>query len=184
MVAFRRNQVTKRAATSKNLKPTKLWTSSTWQGSKTVAIESSPKDFPPFKSYGLWDFINFKKKSSRFLLISPLHKFHYFPEKKLKNDAKTINNILPSLYWCHYASVIHIYIFFPHHHQNLFSCCDFALITETPNPNYHKQLDMLFFAKLELENEANWTMTVATNVGENVWDMNLVSYGFWDKEVV
>ena len=88
MVAFRRNQVTKRAATSKNLKPTKLWTSSTWQGSKTVARESSPKDFPPFESYGLWDFVNFKNKSSIFLLISPLHKFHYFPEKKLKKWCK------------------------------------------------------------------------------------------------
>ena len=107
-----------------------------------------------------------------------------FSWKKLKNDAKTINNILPSLYWCHCASIIQFYIFFPHHHQNLFSCCDFALITETPNPNCHQQLNMLLFAKLELENEANWTMTVATNVEENVWDMNLVSYGFWDKEVV
>lgn len=112
MVAFRRNQVTKRVATSKNLKPTKLWTSNTWQGSKTVVRESSPKYFPPFRSYGLCDFVNFKKKSSRFLLISPLHKFHYFPEKKLKNDAKTINNILPSLYWCHCAYVIQFYIFF------------------------------------------------------------------------
>lgn len=39
-------------------------------------------------------------------------------------------------------------------------------------------------AELKLDNEADGTMITTSNIRENVWIMNFVSYGFWDKEII
>ena len=43
---------------------------------------------------------------------------------------------------------------------------------------------MMLVSQLQLEYKADGTMITTKNIRDSVWIVNLVSYGFWDKEVV